>query len=581
MKKIISAILLLALCISCFAGCAPKEDANLNAAAEYLYAMYKDAKATTDSDYTLVGQVRINDVVYPITWTSDKADNVQISAGEKNMTNVKITASEEDVNYKLTATMKNEEGQEVQVSFDRIIPAKAQVGGTIVLAYPKENKFVTGGHYQYTSSSGSTKWELVISENKAEAIALEVVDNGDDTVTFKAGEYFLFCDATNVQFVKEQGDNTKFVLEAADTEGGYFIKCAVANYNGKAQYLEVYSGYLTCYGMGSDPSIYVFKMEEATGASGSVSGLDGATNTPAETDPPVDNSNDPAADSTLSISDAIALGASKPHNNYTDNKYYVTGEITEVYNEQYGNMKIKDAQGNILTIYGTFDADGTNRYDAMATKPVAGDTVTIYGIIGQYKDTPQIKNGWITSHTPAAGGSNTPAETDPPATEPPATNPPAATGASVTYDFSAVEMTPAGDYSNMTNDAILAAFQAGASGSGLKTVEGTKIYAGNNNDSGAFPKAGGFLKAGSSKATGQLVMTFEKKVAKVEIVCHSWKADETNKISVNGSAAQDTAMTETATPGTLSFSLDGSSDTVTIDTNKRVFIFKITVYFVA
>ncbi|MGM9647751.1 MAG: hypothetical protein ACI3YH_06445, partial [Eubacteriales bacterium] len=34
-------------------------------------------------------------------------------------------------------------------------------------------------------------------------------------------------------------------------------------------------------------------------------------------------------------------------------------------------------------------------------KPVAGDTVKIYGIVGQYNGTAQIKNGWIVEHTPA------------------------------------------------------------------------------------------------------------------------------------------------------------------------------------
>ena len=80
MKKVISVLLLVALCIGCFAGCKAKEDPALNSAAEYLYAMYKDAKATTNADYTVVSQVRINDVVYPITWTADKADNVVVNA---------------------------------------------------------------------------------------------------------------------------------------------------------------------------------------------------------------------------------------------------------------------------------------------------------------------------------------------------------------------------------------------------------------------------------------------------------------------------------------------------------------------
>ena len=42
-----------------------------------------------------------------------------------------------------------------------------------------------------------------------------------------------------------------------------------------------------------------------------------------------------------------------------------------------------------------YNADGTVRFDAMETKPAVGDTVTIYGIVGQYTGTAQVKNGWI------------------------------------------------------------------------------------------------------------------------------------------------------------------------------------------
>ena len=148
--------------------------------------------------------------------------------------------------------------------------------------------------------------------------------------------------------------------------------------------------------------------------------------TPVEpTEPTAPATSDPAADSTLSIAEAIALGASKEHNVYTTGKYYVTGVITEITSTTYGNMKITDAEGNALTIYGTFDADGTNRFDAMATQPVVGDTVTIYGVIGQYNGTPQLKNGWITAHTPAGTEPTDPTEPSEPATEPsePATEP--------------------------------------------------------------------------------------------------------------------------------------------------------------
>ena len=100
----------------------------------------------------------------------------------------------------------------------------------------------------------------------------------------------------------------------------------------------------------------------------------------------------------LSVLEAIEKGAAMEHDKYTTIKYFVTGIITEVYNDKYGNMKIQDAQGNILTVYGTYSADGTLRYDALEVKPVAGDLVTVYGIIGQYNGTPQVKNGWIVAH---------------------------------------------------------------------------------------------------------------------------------------------------------------------------------------
>ena len=140
--------------------------------------------------------------------------------------------------------------------------------------------------------------------------------------------------------------------------------------------------------------------EGAAGAGGSGSGSEGeggeGEGEGSGTTTPTLPNEDGAA---VSIADVLAVGATMEHNTYTTLKYKVTGVITQVYNTQYGNMYIEDAEGNKLTIYGTYNADGTVRYDAMDVKPVAGDTVTIYGPVGQYSGTPQIKNGWIVAHT--------------------------------------------------------------------------------------------------------------------------------------------------------------------------------------
>ena len=131
-------------------------------------------------------------------------------------------------------------------------------------------------------------------------------------------------------------------------------------------------------------------------------------------EPPVveEPSDAPAADSVITIKEALVYGATFAHNTYSENSYYVEAKIDNVYNTQYGNMYLIDEEGNKLCIYGTYSADGTVRYDGMEVKPVAGDTVKIYGKIGTYNGTVQFKNAWIVAHTPAAGG-ETPEQPEP------------------------------------------------------------------------------------------------------------------------------------------------------------------------
>ncbi len=118
-------------------------------------------------------------------------------------------------------------------------------------------------------------------------------------------------------------------------------------------------------------------------------------------EPPVED--EPSTGNTLTIPEAIEIGVSKDHNTYTDDKYYVTGTVKEVYNPQYGNMYIVDEDGNELHLYGTWSADGETRYDALEEKPIAGDIITVYGIIGQYNEIPQMKDGWIVEHIKGGG----------------------------------------------------------------------------------------------------------------------------------------------------------------------------------
>ena len=147
---------------------------------------------------------------------------------------------------------------------------------------------------------------------------------------------------------------------------------------------------------------------------------------------------------------------------------------------------------------------------------------------------------------------------------------------SVTYDF--LGLTKKG--TKLTEETAKTTFDGAASGNFLVSVAATNIYDGNGNG-GAWPNTTGLLKTGGSSATGKIVLTYESsvRITSVEILCHSWKTDGTcEKVSVNGSATQDAPSVNPATAGTLTFDLAGDSNVVTIDFNKRVFIFKIIVH---
>ncbi len=101
------------------------------------------------------------------------------------------------------------------------------------------------------------------------------------------------------------------------------------------------------------------------------------------------------------IKAALDAGSATESNVYTKENYMISGTVTEVQNEKYGNVVIKDAEGNSILLYGLYDQAGT-RYDAMANKPVVGDTITVFAPAGNYKGTPQLKNATLIGLTKAA-----------------------------------------------------------------------------------------------------------------------------------------------------------------------------------
>ena len=101
---------------------------------------------------------------------------------------------------------------------------------------------------------------------------------------------------------------------------------------------------------------------------------------------------EPAADSTLTLAQATALGTLFEKGKYTTNSYWIEGVIDSI--DANGTMTIKDADGNSFYIYKSNGADGT-WYSNLTIKHVKGDTVKVYGVIGKYDD-PQMQYGKAT-----------------------------------------------------------------------------------------------------------------------------------------------------------------------------------------
>ncbi len=281
----------------------------------------------------------------------------------------------------------------------------------------------------------------------------------------------------------------------------------------------------------------------------------GGDETPDDTTPDL-----PAANSTVSIADAVKIGSAMAHNTTTSDKYYITGKISNVSNTQYGNMTIEDDNGNSIYVYGTYSADGSTRYDALTTKPVAGNTVTLYSVIGNYNGA-QLKNAWITSINNSSSGDSTDSDSsssnpgstpvDPTPDDPtPDVSVPAGTLATFTFG----DNKSSGHYDNGTASTSKSYNDNGYT---LELTSASQMYADCYD-----AKGNSCIKLGSSKNVGSFTFCVPSDVTEVTLEIAKYKANA-SIIKING----------------VEYSLNGASDNgeydeITIDTssNKTVVV---------
>ena len=146
MKKILAFVLALVMCLGIFAGCgsepaptqapettpveteptAPDTSAeDLESAAAYVKALYKNAAASTPSSYQRIGAVRVGDVEYTVTWSVNVAEGIaKVVPNSDGTVTIEIGEDfEEETPYVLTATVSDASGKTASVEFNHYIPA--------------------------------------------------------------------------------------------------------------------------------------------------------------------------------------------------------------------------------------------------------------------------------------------------------------------------------------------------------------------------------------------------------------------------------------------------------------------------
>lgn len=405
MKKLLALILAVICCLGMVA-CGPKEDNSktLDDAIAILNSLYKDT-TRSPADFEVVGSVKVGEKTVEVTWTVNN-DAIKVVENGQMVTIDVPSANETETTYVLTATVKvgkDSKTKEFTITLPVIDPTAAIADPEEGKAYKLYMNQVTVGKILFvtTEASNNQKKYLKGTENAAEApdFYAEKVDGGYKFYTTVDGAKMYLTGA----LILEEGKTNKSKYLRLTEEGNVWYYKADCN----AWFTKIDGAE---YVVGSYSTYDTFSISEGTYMTPDKSGVSqfpcvlvpaDAADKLAPSEKP-EEPELPAADSVLTIAQILDLVKDMTHNVYSEGKYYVVGEITEINNETYGNMKIKDAEGNILTIYGTYSADGSTRFDAMETKPAVGDTVKIYGVIGHYNETAQVKNGWIVEVTPAA-----------------------------------------------------------------------------------------------------------------------------------------------------------------------------------
>ncbi len=294
-KKLLSLLLVAAMSITCLTACGKKNEVEptptpvpavtptpaadttgLNAAKDYINNMYasKDGSATaTASDYSVVGVVKIDGVTYNIEWTTDAKSGVTIGAMDsKKMVNIDVDEkTKSQVDYTLTATIKDANGNKVSASFKHYVPAYKELSYAEYAAAEKGATVVVKGVVTalLSKANGNSSYSVYFQDENGGYYAYNIAEDHFNSLNLKPGmtiqvtgqrdTYSGTYEIVNAK-VEVLDSSIKKVTPADYTE--IFKKAATLKDKSLAepQSILVTLKGVEIIGIGSDPTYYMFQL---------------------------------------------------------------------------------------------------------------------------------------------------------------------------------------------------------------------------------------------------------------------------------------------------------------------------------
>ena len=238
-----------------------------------------------------------------------------------------------------------------------------------------------------------------IPEDAKEWLSISAIKNGGSEVVFKAAPNTGGDRNTTVIFKTTDGKK-EYTSQMAIAQKGAIVPLTVAEFNAKevgdAQYRltglvtkvdDAAAGkyYISDY----TGQVYVYK------ASGEVALNDVVTIVGKYAEykgtPQVGSGK---LEEVCASAEPISLAGFNAAADDNDKLYVLTGKITEIANDTYGNLYIEDETGEKVYLYGVYgDWTGENKKNFITDNGIAvGDEITVVTIKTSYKDDPQGKN---------------------------------------------------------------------------------------------------------------------------------------------------------------------------------------------